>query len=455
MSSSDGTTKEQAASVRAVGHVQPGLLLTFVNGTPAFQVTPISSERVVIGRGSASSLVVQDERLSRQHAAISRDVAGWRVEDLGSRNGTYVNGRRLEAPWIGPMPRSIRVGQAVLLPFEDIAPLVHPHRLFDRDAVLGPRTQAAHDVIGDAARLGHNVLVIGETGVGKELAAGAFHRASGRNGPFRALNCAAVADHLLESELFGHARGAFSGAAQAHAGLFESAQGGTVFLDELGEMPAPMQAKLLRTIQEKEVRRVGENEVRHIDVRLVAATNRDLAEHVRNGHFRQDLYYRFAHCVVHLLPLRDRTEEIAYLVAHALRERDADLVVDSSFVDHCIQRSWPGNVRELLSTVQVAASAARRAKVTTLSWSHLPAPGSEVRPPPSGPVSPQAALDTPATRANEPSTPRAAARQQREDEILAAFQRDPSANAASVAALLGVSVATVYRALERRGKRPG
>ncbi len=454
MSGSDSTTKEQAASVRAVGNVQAGVLLGFLAGKPTFQVTPLGAARIVVGRGAGSTLVLQDERLSRQHAAISRDALGWRIEDLGSRNGTYVNARRLDAPWVGPMPRSIRLGQTVLVPIGDIAPLTQPHRLFDANAVLGPQTLGAHDRVADAARAGHNVLVIGETGVGKELAAEIFHAASARPGPLRSLNCAAVAEHLLESELFGHARGAFSGAAQARAGLFESAHGGTLFLDELGEMPASMQAKLLRTIQEKEVRRVGENEVRRVDVRLIAATNRELAELARTGQFRQDLYYRFAHSVVHLVPLRHRPEEVAFLVAHALRPRHADLQVDSSFVDQCLVREWPGNVRELLAAVQVAASATRRAGLATISGSHL-APeaghaGGRAETSPSGVSS--APPPVAATRPDGETTARALARQKREEAILAAFERDPNANASSVAALLGVSVATVYRALDRRGK---
>ena len=223
------------------------------------------------------------------------------------------------------------------------------------------------DVIRRAAAAPGTVLITGETGTGKELAARAIHAQSARaSRTFVALNCAAVAESLLETELFGHARGAFTGAAGARQGLIEHATGGTLFLDEIGSMSRPLQAKLLRALESGEVRRIGENESRTVDVRFVAATNVDLRAAVDAGDFREDLYYRLNVHHVHLPPLRDRPGDVALLVEHFLaRYGRGSGMTDCSpaALEVLTGYSFPGNVRQLEHIIQRAVATARSASI--------------------------------------------------------------------------------------------
>jgi len=223
------------------------------------------------------------------------------------------------------------------------------------------------DVIRRAAAAPGTVLITGETGTGKEIAARAIHAQSARSSrTFVALNCAAVAESLLETELFGHARGAFTGAAGARQGLIEHATGGTLFLDEIGAMSRPLQAKLLRALESGEVRRIGENESRTVDVRFVAATNVDLRAAVDAGDFREDLYYRLNLHHVHLPPLRDRPGDVALLVEHFLaRYGRGSGMTDCSpaALEVLTGYSFPGNVRQLEHIIQRAVATARSASI--------------------------------------------------------------------------------------------
>jgi Nif-specific regulatory protein len=209
------------------------------------------------------------------------------------------------------------------------------------------------------------VLIEGETGTGKELVARGIHRASPRaDGPFIAVNCAALPEALLESELFGHRKGSFTGATHDHRGLFEAAGGGTILLDEIGEMPLPMQAKLLRVLQDGEIVPVGDTRPRRIDVRILSATNRDLGQTVRDQTFRQDLYYRLAAFPIRVPPLRDRREDVTLLAHHLLRaavERQGRRIdgIEPDAMDALVAFDWPGNVRELQNEMERAATLAR------------------------------------------------------------------------------------------------
>jgi two-component system response regulator PilR (NtrC family) len=222
--------------------------------------------------------------------------------------------------------------------------------------------QQVYQLVAQVAPTKTNVLISGESGTGKELVARAIHDQSERGEhPFVAVNCGAIPENLLESELFGHVKGAFTGAIENRAGLFECAEKGTIFLDEIGEIPLPLQVKLLRVIQDRKVRRVGGSMDEPVDVRIVAATNRDLQEEVLAGRFREDLFYRLNVIQVHLPPLRERMEDVPLLIQHFVAkfalelDRPVDRVGDDAMA--LIQNyAFPGNVRELENTIERAVA---------------------------------------------------------------------------------------------------
>ncbi|NMG37275.1 AAA domain-containing protein [Azoarcus sp. TTM-91] len=231
-----------------------------------------------------------------------------------------------------------------------------------------PRSVGLLEEVGRVAASEATVLIVGETGTGKELIARHIHQQSGRNGPFVAVNCGAFSDNLVEAELFGHEAGAYTGASQARAGWFEAANGGTLFLDEIGDLPLAMQVKLLRVLQERCVVRIGARKPIPIDVRLVAATNVDLARAVRAGNFRMDLYYRLNVASVQLPPLRERPGDIMPLVWHFVDRYRRKLALQSvtlSSAAECalLNYDWPGNIRELENVVHYALIVSREGKV--------------------------------------------------------------------------------------------
>jgi two-component system, NtrC family, response regulator AtoC len=234
-----------------------------------------------------------------------------------------------------------------------------------------PAMTKALEVAAKVAKHRSPVLITGESGTGKELVARLIHDESDRakGGSFVPVNCGAIPENLLESELFGYVRGAFTGADREKPGLFEIASGGTLLLDEIGEMPTTLQVKLLRVLQEGEVRRLGDTRAREVDVRLVSATNRDLEEEIRNGNFRRDLFYRIAVVPIHLIPLRQRRDEIPILVHHFIEQYNRKLRLDLKGIEPDAMRDlldypWPGNVRELENTIERAMVLADGPKIT-------------------------------------------------------------------------------------------
>jgi sigma-54-specific transcriptional regulator len=249
-----------------------------------------------------------------------------------------------------------------------------------------PLSRALLDRIRQIAPSDATALIVGETGTGKEIVARHLHELGARRGrPFVAVNCGALSETLVESELFGHERGAFTGAVTAKQGWFESAEGGTLFLDEIGDLPPATQVKLLRVLQEREVVRVGARTPTPIDVRLVAATNVDLAQAVRAGKFREDLYYRLNVAVLDLPPLRDRPGDVMPLVRHFLgvyRQRlgAGEVVLEAAAEVRLLSHAWPGNIRELENVIHHALLVCRDGRVTTDDL-HLAAPRSSLAPP--------------------------------------------------------------------------
>lgn len=290
------------------------------------------------------------------------------------------------------------------------------------------------DLAQRAARFDTSILITGESGAGKEVLARHIHRWSGRSkGPFVGINCAALPETLLESELFGHKAGAFTGAVRDHAGLFESAAGGTIFLDEIGDVSPAVQRSLLRVLQEREVRRVGESKARKIDVRVLAATNRDLREAIDGGRFREDLYYRLAVVEIRIPALREHSEDILPLARHFIR-RFADslgrpnLQMDATCLDYLQAYSWPGNVRELENAIERAAVLCRDDLILP---DYLP---------------PQIvhSVDLPPAHADALRRPLAAVEQEHIEAVL----RSTGGNRARAARILHISTTTLWRKLK-------
>jgi Nif-specific regulatory protein len=300
------------------------------------------------------------------------------------------------------------------------------------------------------------VLIEGETGTGKELVARGIHRASARaEAPFLAVNCAAVTETLLESELFGHRKGAFTGATQDHRGLFEAATGGTIFLDEVGEMPLSMQAKLLRVLQQGEVVPVGDTRARKVDVRVISATNRDLDAEVAKQAFRQDLYYRLAVFPIQLPPLRQRRDDIPLLVERLLKtlttRHQANINgIDRAAVELLQRYDWPGNVRELENVLERAVALAHAGE--TIGPPHLPAAirGRDVEPPSATLSAPTPAGTVPAT-----SPPLRQARAEFEAQFIRKVLTEHGRNVSRTARALGLSRVMLQKKMKEYGLRDG
>jgi len=327
---------------------------------------------LTIGRGESTSALfgLSDPEVSQRHALITFDAEGgqWMLRDLGSRNGTFVSGVRTASQALrdGDV---LRIGKHLLLwQYLDGAacqrlirgPGSSLHKLTGRSHEL----LRVHEEIRAAAARPLPALVLGESGAGKELVAEAIHLVAGTGGPFVPVNCAALPENLAESELFGHARGAFTGASAESTGLFGLAEGGTLFLDEIGELPLALQAKLLRALAKGEVRGVGQPKARHIELRIVAATNVDLDLAVREGRFRGDLYARFVGSHVRVPALRERIEDILELSALFLGGTQVSITPDAA--EALLIYGWPWNVRELEHVLSAVAAQTRARGELTL-----------------------------------------------------------------------------------------
>ena len=307
---------------------------------------------LTVGGASTCDLVIDDPGVSRRHVELELVPEGVLVRDLNSRNGTYFLGQRVERMVLAP-GASLRIGSTTVAIELDATLDDEPLTLAGFRGMIGT-SKAMQQLFGTIARLDGSLLpllVTGETGVGKELVARALHEGSRvSSGPFVPVNCGAIPRELVASTLFGHKKGAFTGATEARRGAFGAAAGGTLLLDEIGELPLDVQPALLRVLERGEVVAVGEDVPRKVEVRLVAATHRDLLAEVRAGRFREDLYYRLSIVKLVVPPLRDRREDIAELATFfARQEGQSQLPVD--VLEELSARPFPGNVRELRNAV--------------------------------------------------------------------------------------------------------
>ncbi len=312
-----------------------------------------------IGTSPSSDLILGDPTVSRHHCAIEAGPRGFHLRDLGSTNGTRLGHHFVDSIYLGG-EAIISLG-ATAVKFEILDETVR-ERLVSGDSFAGLLGRSApmrriFTLVPRLAGSDATVLIDGETGTGKTLLAEAIHQASPRaRGPFVAVDCAAIPPTLIESELFGHELGAFTGAISTRIGAFETASGGTLFLDEIGELPLDMQPKLLRVLESRQIKRVGGSHPLSLDVRVIAATNRDLREAVNAGSFRSDLFYRLNVVRLHVPPLRERREDIALLVDHFFRQFSGqpDAAAPPALVMALERQAWPGNVREIRAAIERA-----------------------------------------------------------------------------------------------------
>jgi DNA-binding NtrC family response regulator len=410
---------------------------------------------VVVGRAPEAEVRIDSAAVSRQHARISVEPGAVQVIDLGSQNGTRVNGERLNGERPLAYGDLLTFGDVTCTLVEDRAGVEPTGDDGERRIDLGDRAVVVADpamrhVYTQLERLAPSelsVLILGETGTGKELAAAAVRFWSRRRDkPLVAINCAALPDTLAESELFGYERGAFSGAAAAKPGLLESAPGGTVFLDEIGDLSLTVQAKLLRVLEARRLTRLGSVTERSIDVRIVAATHRDLAVEVRAGRFREDLFYRLSVAVVRLPPLRARPRELPLLARRFLEEATASqgrapLSLSEAAVAQLRAYPFPGNVRELKNLMEyVAATVIEPVVGPEHLEARLGLPGAE----------PDAAA-APAPGAGAPFRPLAEANRDFERQSIAAALAATGGNKTAAAKLLGVPLRTLMDKIKRHG----
>ncbi len=311
-----------------------------------------------IGSSPSCDLQVDDRAVSRLHCEVRLRTRSILVRDSGSTNGTHALGLSLVEAEV-PAGTVLGLGSSAVRIEADLDDgdfvEISDHKSFGELLGESLEMRRLYAVLERVASTDSTVLVRGETGTGKEVVARSLHAESHRaKGPFVALDCSTIPENLFESELFGHVKGAFSGATQDRAGVFEEASGGTLFLDELGELPLPLQAKLLRVLETRTLRRVGSNTLRAVDVRVLAATNRPLDRCVNEGTFREDLYYRLAVVELVLPPLRSRPDDVRLLATHFFHARGGEGDLPESFLARLEHRSFPGNVRELKHMIERA-----------------------------------------------------------------------------------------------------
>jgi two-component system response regulator AtoC len=352
------TDTQETASLASARSASPSEGLLVVTGGDSVLTFPLLQDSVTIGRARECDVILPDDALSRRHVRLHVAPA-MSVEDLGSRNGTRLRGELLERGKPAPLAvgETFQIGRFHLLVAHTPKAASHASASARTASmrVVDPTATAVSRIVRDLAASPLNILILGETGAGKEVLAQTIHDLSNRRGAFVRANCAAMAPSLVESELFGHERAAFTGASQLRVGLIEAAQEGTFFLDEVGELPEAIQAKLLRVIETREITRIGAVKPIALDVRFIAATNRDLATEVAEGRFRSDLFFRLDGATLVIPPLREHPERIAPLARHFIAGAAKRVqVLDAELIARLQAHDWPGNVRELKAVLERA-----------------------------------------------------------------------------------------------------
>jgi DNA-binding NtrC family response regulator len=444
-------------------------VLVVYRGDQTSETVDLDQAAIFVGSDPAKSEVVLDHpSVANEHFRIQREAEGWLLLDLGSKEGTFVDGERVERAWLKP-GASIRAGEVNLKFAAQKERLrVRPSAAHRFGAMVGD-SLAMREVFGLLDKIAPTeatLLVMGETGTGKGALARAVHEKSGRvGGPFLLVDCGAVSESLIESELFGHERGAFTGADKQRAGLLEAATGGTLFLDEIDDLPLELQPKLLRALEERVFQRVGSTTPIKLDARIVASSKKDLWREVQAGRFREDLFFRLSVFTIHLPPLRERREDIPAL-ALALVGEPVWGAISEELREQLTSHIWPGNVRELRNALERAGHFAALPGGAT---AETVLPQTRMAPPlPRAPLTPAPPLPVPAAQQRPPGdgvllADYSAEYKRAKDLLLADFEREyvqrllkkTGGNKAKAARMAGLDRKHLARLARRHGVSQG
>ncbi len=358
--------------VKPQSFVVHGGKLVVVSGPDQGKEVVVNKPEITLGTTKTNDMVLSDTTVSRKHAVLKEVSGRFMLNDMNSTNGTFLNNLRIREAFLD-FGALIGLGNTRIsfVPFEDRVE-VFPSEQNHFGTIYGQsvKMRTIFAMLERVVKTDATIIIEGETGTGKELLAKAIHETSSRaDKPFVVFDCSAVAQNLIESELFGHEKGAFTGAAAARQGVFEQADTGTVFLDEIGELGIDLQPRLLRVLENREVKRVGGNKTSKVNVRVIAATNRDLAEEVKKGSFREDLFYRLSVLRLNIPSLRERKEDIPLITRHLVANLAAEYGIETppevkpETFDILKSHDWPGNVRELRNVLSRALAMGNRSEI--------------------------------------------------------------------------------------------